>query len=175
MKALLLILVLLAYSSNALFCPKTRLEFFSHFSLGKQDELNRTFTAIAKNVTFPEVIFNSTATERYRLGDYNVTWRYIDSNQKANVSSHDTVIVWGGHLRVDVASNTEKIEFAKNLTIDEKSGYVMWNLVDHTTIDLDDNKFVLERINPYNENDLSNVTKMLNHMINNSGFADLFL
>jgi hypothetical protein len=169
------------------------LEFFSHFSLGKQDELNRTFTAIAKNVTFPEVIFNSTATERYRLGDYNVTWRYIDSNQKANVSSHDTVIVWGGHLRVDVAfnwsltgssarngtgrayANTEKIEFAKNLTIDEKSGYVMWNLVDHTTIDLDDNKFVLERINPYNENDLSNVTKMLNHMINNSGFADLFL
>ena len=53
MKAILLILGVLVGSTFAVLCPKNRLEFFSHFSLGKQDELNRTFDSIAKNLTFP--------------------------------------------------------------------------------------------------------------------------
>lgn len=105
MKAILLILGVLVSSTFAVLCPKNRLEFFSHFSLGKQDELNRTFDSIAKNLTFPEVVFNATANARYRIGDYNLTWRYVDTNQKANVSRQDTVIVYGGHLRLDVNFN----------------------------------------------------------------------
>ena len=36
-----------------LYCPNTRLEYFSKYGLGKQDEFNRTFIAIAKNLTVP--------------------------------------------------------------------------------------------------------------------------
>lgn len=50
----------------------------------------------------------------------------------------------------------------------------MWNLVAHLGIALDENKVVLQRLNPSNEDDSNNVTKMLNHLTNNSGFADLF-
>lgn len=87
-------------------------------------------------MTFPEVVFNATENARYRIGDYNVVWRYIDTNQKANVSRQDTVIVYGGHLRLDVSFNwslvgsaarngtgtasarTETIQFSKNLLTD---------------------------------------------------------
>lgn len=106
MKAtVLLILVLLAYTSLSVICPNTRLEYFSRFSLGRQDELNRTFTAISKNLTIPNVTWNSTPSDKYTIGDYNIHWRYVDNNQKANITGQDTVIVWGGHLRVDVSFN----------------------------------------------------------------------
>jgi len=67
--------------------------------------LNRTFTAISKNITIPEVVYNYSETARYRVGDYNLTYRYLDTNQKSNATGHDTVIVYGGRLRVDVAFN----------------------------------------------------------------------
>lgn len=137
MKLALLILSLLTVSTvSVVLCEQNRLEFFSHYSLGRQDELNRTFTSISKNITFPEVIYNSSAQDTYRVGDYNITWRYIDTNQKANTSGHDTVIVWGGHLRVDVNFNwkltgsasrsgngsatgySDVLDFEKKLTVD---------------------------------------------------------
>lgn len=140
--ATLLILTLLSYSSLALICNNTRMEFFSHFSLGRQDELNRTFTAIGKNLTIPNITYVATPTATYSIGNYSVHWRYIDNNQKANVTGQDTVIVWGGHLRVDVnfnwtrngsvskngsgfaSASSDIIEFAKNIIIDNKTGFV---------------------------------------------------
>ena len=117
----------------------------------------------------------------------------MDNNQKANITGQDTVIVWGGHLRVDVSfnwtrtgsvtrngtgnatANTDPIQFAKNLLIDDKSGFVMWNLVDHTIIDFSESQFNITRISPYDEDDFTNLTKMMNHLVNASGFKDYFL
>lgn len=194
MKLALLILSLLAVSTvSVVLCDKNRLEFFSHYSLGRQDELNRTFTAISKNLTFPDVVYSPSETETYKIGDYKITWRYLDTNQKANTSGHDTVFVWGGHLRVDVNFNwkltgsasrsgegsatgySDVLDFSKRLIVDDASGYVMWSLVNHTTISFDESKFNITRLNPYAEVDFNVIKLMINHLTNGTGFADNFI
>ena len=51
----------------------------------------------------------------------------------------------------------------------------MWDLVNHITISFDECKFNVTRLNPYTEDDFNVVKNMMNHLLNNSGFADNFI
>lgn len=70
---------------------------------------------------------------------------------------------------------SDVLDFSKRLIVDEQSGYVMWSLVNHTTISFDERKFNVTRLNPYNETDFNTVKLMVNHLTNTSGFADYFI
>ena len=80
-------------------CHDTHMEFFSEYSLGKQDELNKTFTKIQDRVTTlnsVKWVANDSAT--YYIEDMKPKFFYIDSKQSAEILGNDTIIIKGGVL-----------------------------------------------------------------------------
>lgn len=83
----LLFLMLLAVLQHALAfkdCNFTQFDFFSHYSLGQQDELNATFTALNKQInTLSSVDLKTNTSVVYKVANTNVTFTYLDGKQKA--------------------------------------------------------------------------------------------
>jgi hypothetical protein len=108
MKNLLLLLVVAwQFSpSTAATCNNiTHLDYFSYFSLGRQDEFNRTFTRIQnrkENITAVTWTINSSVT--YTISKIVPTYYYVDSNQRAEFFKQKITIIGGV---VDVRLNFE--------------------------------------------------------------------
>jgi len=85
--------------SQAEDCSASHFDFIGSYTLGKQDELNKTFTYIQeKIVSLPDVSFNASATTTYTIFNTKPTFFYRDSTQKAEVLGNDTIIIYGGRL-----------------------------------------------------------------------------
>jgi|688.fasta_scaffold287828_1 hypothetical protein len=89
--------------SLAVQCPATHFDFIGTYTIGKQDELNKTFTKLQeKIVSLPDVSFNASATTTYTISNTKPKFFYRDSTQKAEILGNDTIIIYGGRLEVDL-------------------------------------------------------------------------
>lgn len=77
---LLLGLCAITFSAD---CNFTHYEFFSRYSLGKQDEANRTFEDIKTLIKIPEVNFTNNESTKFILSDIKHSFFYLDSKQES--------------------------------------------------------------------------------------------
>ncbi len=96
---ILIVFFILAQVSLAEDCPATHFDFIGAYTIGKQDELNKTFTKLQEKIlSLPEVTFNATSTTSYTISNTKPTFYYRDSTQKADILGNDTIIIYGGRL-----------------------------------------------------------------------------
>ena len=91
---------LLIAQTRAEDCNRTHFEFFSQYSLGKQDELNRTFDQLLPKLNIPNVSYKFSDVLSFNLTDIKVRLRYRDSTQKAEIVGRDTIFIYGGKLNI---------------------------------------------------------------------------
>ena len=99
----LVILTLLCAPTSQEDCNSTHYEFFSKYSIGKQDELNKTFTQLEPNLNVNNVSYRFSESIYYNITNIKVKLFYRDSTQKAEIAGRDTIFIYGGllHLKVD--------------------------------------------------------------------------
>jgi hypothetical protein len=102
-QTVVLIVALLILQTAAADCNASHFEFVGSYSLGKQDELNRTFTKIQEKVTLlSNVTYKVTDTISFTIFNARPVFSYIDSKQRAVVTGNNTIIIEGGVLSVDI-------------------------------------------------------------------------
>lgn len=76
-----MLLLCSAYSIN---CSATHFDFNSIYTLGKQDELNKTFEKIQEKITsLEDVVYNSSEVTTFTISNVNPSFYYRDSKQRA--------------------------------------------------------------------------------------------
>lgn len=93
----------------SLVCPRASYQFTSHYSLGKGDELNRTFTRIQQEL--PTLNWTHTFHDTnitYTIQNFTAIFKYIDSSQKSEAVGNDTIMVYDGFLRLQFSFNWTK-------------------------------------------------------------------
>ena len=84
-------------------CQATHFDFIGKYTLGKQDELNRTFTKIQEKIpVLPNATFVVNETTTYTIFNAQPTFYYRDSKQQAEIAGNDTIIITGGKLEADL-------------------------------------------------------------------------
>lgn len=180
----LLAIALLFSAAFAVDCNATAYEFLSSYTLGKQDELNISFTKIAAKIpTIPDSVYPYTDKINYTATNFTYTFKYLDSTQQSEIVGRDQIIVKDGRLRVDFTMNwttsgsvkksgyaigyglSDPIIFTKNFqrTADN---LIMYNLVDYENVSFSHQPFNLSRIDPYSDDDFAILSLMVNHIIN---------
>jgi hypothetical protein len=95
----ILITLCLLFSAQSANCSNTHFDFFGKYSLGKQDELNKTFTKIQEKITsLGNVTININDTTTYTIFNAKPTFYYRDSTQTSAIMGNDTVVIFGGRL-----------------------------------------------------------------------------
>ena len=169
-------------------CAPTNLEFYTHYSLARTPQLNKTFEKLQvripylNNVTY---VANETAT--FKVVNIKPIFYYYEAKQEVVVTEANTIIVHGG--RVDVrmpfewskagpfgAINgtgeafviSDEILIEKNII--DVDGYVQYNLVSYDNVTYSQNKVLIARIDPANttKEDIDTITKMFNDIINHT-------
>lgn len=100
---ILIILASLFVTTTQIDCNATHFEFFSNFSLGKQEELNQTFDQILPFIKVPPISYKATDFSTFNITNTTVKFRYLDSQQKAVIIGKDTIGIYGGVLEVSVS------------------------------------------------------------------------
>lgn len=82
-------------------CNATLMQFFTEYSLGRQDEENRTFTKISERVQTLNNVSYVSNTNAYKISNIKPKLFYIDSQQRAYISDNtDLITIYGGYLSV---------------------------------------------------------------------------
>ena len=157
------------------------------YTLGKQDELNRTFTHIQESIKeIGNVTYNATPSTSYFIYNTRPKFFYRDSKQQAAILGNDTITIFGGRVEVDVTFNWSKttsvitrngsgsafalsdmISFAKQITIENGSSY-SYDLLDYDEVTWNEDSgepFHLTRVDPPDATD--DDKKYLREMFNN--------
>lgn len=187
LKGLLLVIIgsLLICSAVADECNDTHMDYFSEYSLGKQDELNKTFTKIGEKVTsINSVTWKVNETSTFWIENIKPTFFYIDSKQKAEITGNDTIVIDGGYLQATldftwrksdgaVRSGTGKavgisdeVVFAKTMKFDK--GFITEEVIDIWDIKWSQKAFSIKRIDPPSTpfDDVERLERMLNDIVN---------
>jgi hypothetical protein len=164
-------------------CSATHFDYTNRYTLGKQDELNRTFAKIQEKITsLEDVTYKPSDSISFTVSSVNPSFYYRDSKQKAVIRGNDTIVIEGGFLEVDFTFNWSKtnlvtrtgtgsaqglsfeIIIAKKMVID--TGFYSYELLDSmpVTFSSDGSAFKLTRIDPPDASaeDIAAIVKMLN-------------
>lgn len=106
--------------ASSINCSASHFDFTSRYTLGKQDELNKTFEKIQEKIKALEDVTYKTDGATYRIYNANPSFYYRDSKQKAVMRGNDTIIIDGGFLEVDFTFNWSK----NNVSTKEGTGSV---------------------------------------------------
>lgn len=99
----LLIFSFLTLRLQATSCNASQMNFISTFSLGKQDEFNRTFTQLQQHITtIPEINYSAPNKFNYTLWDIRPRFYYRDSKQRVDFKAGNILIVSGGSLEIQL-------------------------------------------------------------------------
>ncbi len=188
---IVLVFVLLS-GALAVDCNATVFEFISQMELGKKEELNITFDKIVKKLPkFPDVVYNTSSTQKYTISNLSYIFRYLDSTQEQELAHNGTVIVVGGKLRIDfnytwaVTGTSTKsgigigygisdgITFAKHI-VPSLDNLVMWSLLGSEKVVFTD-PWTNTRVDPFTVDDNITLTSMINKIDNISSLKDLFV
>lgn len=175
-------------------CPASNFDLVGRYTLGKQDELNRTFTYIQQKITeIGNITFNTTPTTQYSIFNAKPTFFYRDSQQKAKILGNDTIVVYGGKLEADITFQWSKtnvitrngtgmafglsdmITFAKQLVIENDTSF-SYELLDSGDVTWSTGDvFQLTRIDPADasDDDKATLTRMLNNIMGYSTIRNM--
>lgn len=147
MKLLLLLIITLLNAHAFKDCNFTQFDFFSHFSLGQLDELNRTFEGVNKKMpVLPDVTLKN-GSITYVVTRPKAVFKYLDGRQTVEVIGNDVIYISGGraetYLDFSWSKNdirgigsalclTDTITFAKQLYLNE--GFMTYKLLDYTNV-----------------------------------------
>lgn len=97
---LAVLLVLCCYrAAHTTECPASHFDFVGKYALGKQDEVNKTFTKILEKFQpLPNITYNTSDSTYTIFNAKPSSFFYRDSEQKANVLGNDTIVIYGGRL-----------------------------------------------------------------------------
>ena len=173
------------FSTIAQECNDTHMEFFSEYSLGKQDELNKTFTKIQDRVsTRNNVSWKANDSATYHIENMKPKFYYLDSKQEAEIIGNDSIMIKNGRLETTIDFSwrkegsfgtsgtgraigiTDEIVFAKNLTID--MGFLVENVIDYWNVTFSQSAFKIVRIDPptTSPEDQERLTRLMNDIAN---------
>lgn len=177
------VLLLLGLVLSAEHCNTSHYDFVGKYTLGKQDELNKTFTHMQSSIHQLEpVVWHLNDTVTYTINNVKPTFYYKDTKQAAEVLGNDTILITNGTLDVEytfswsknaiisrngtgtAGGNSEAITFVKQLVIREDSFY-SYELLDETGVSWGHNDtFKVRRIDPpaTPDDDIENIRKLLN-------------
>lgn len=187
MKLILLLIITLLSATAFKDCNFTQFDFFSHFSLGQLDELNRTFEGVNQKMQrLPDVTLTNGAI-KYVVSPVKAGFKYLDGRQTAEVIGNDIIFIKGGKAETNVdfywSKNdnrgvgsaicvTDPITFAKLLYLDQ--GFMAYKLADFQNISYYQQSCNITRLDGglepadaaafafmFNENDGNNVKKGL--------------
>lgn len=97
------ILILLPFISvsTAECNSSTHLDVFTKYSLGQNDEMNKTFDKIQDKVKLLDnVSYTSNGTIKFNIHSIKPNFFFFDAKQKVDIIHNDTIIIHDG--RVDV-------------------------------------------------------------------------
>lgn len=104
---LLLVVAVLGQEDKA--CNASHFDLIGTYTLGKQDELNRTFTIIQGRIKeIGNITFNTTPTTSYSIFNAKPTFFYRDSRQTAKILGNDTIVISGGKLEASITFQWSK-------------------------------------------------------------------
>lgn len=185
--AFLLILLCLPLTQSAA-CNSTHFDFIGSYTLGKQDELNKTFTKIQDKITvLPEATFVVNETTSYTIFNARPTFYYRDSKQRAEITGNDTIIITGGRLEADLVFDwkrtsavlnrtgsgaafglSDSISFVKQAVVVEEGSFYSYELYQAEDVMWSDPAvFNLTRLDPptATEEDRTQLLKLLNNIM----------
>ena len=91
---LILILSLIVAPICGAECNASHMTFVSQYTLGKQDEFNRSFALIqTKLPTIESVTYTAPDNSRYSISDIKAEFYYRDSKQKVTARGEDVLII----------------------------------------------------------------------------------
>jgi hypothetical protein len=148
---LVIVLIIIALVPIQTFqdCNFTQFDFFSRFSLGQMDELNRTFEGVNKKMgVLPDIEAKSNSTFfTYRISATKANFKYLDGKQTAEVIGNDIVFIKGGKAETFLNFNwskdqqqgtgtayclTDSITFAKLLYLEQ--AFMVYKLADFQNV-----------------------------------------
>lgn len=188
LSTLAILALVLLQACHGLECNASHFDFIGKYTLGKQDELNTTFTRIQEKITqLDNVTFQYNESTSYVIFNTKPTFYYRDSKQKAEVLGNDTIIIEGGQLEVDITFEWVKktnvltvngtgsafalsdvIVFAKQAVIIEKGQFFSYELLDFSDVTWSNGEvFSITRIDPATTLDADKVqlTRLLNNIM----------
>jgi len=161
----LVYLQLLLATAAALACNATHMNFASRFTLGKQDELNRTFNKIQDKIaTLPDFNYRTPDAADYTISAIRLTYQYRDSKQRAQFRGENVIVIDGGVGEIQCSFNwvrkaisnangsivavglTDDLSFAKKVVIDGPA--YSYELLDSMPFLMTPNPFAFTRIDP---------------------------
>lgn len=129
-------------------CNFTQFDFFSRYSLGQQDELNRTFEGVNKKMQpLADVEWKNNISQLYRISSTHATFHYLDGKQTAEVIDDDIIYIKGGRSETYLTFTwskesikgtgnafclTDPITFAKLLYLN--NAFMLYKLADFQNI-----------------------------------------
>lgn len=181
--AMIVFLCLLLVPSTSVACNASQMNFISIYSLGKQDEFNRTFTKLQSQIaSLPDVIYQVAAGPKYTVSQIRPTFYYRDSKQKVDFKAGNILIVSGGALEVTITFTwnkedsaqtngtaqaealSDELILAKSIVIENNTSY-SYDLLSLMPFALPSLPFILSRIDPpVSASDQQVLLMMLNNM-----------
>lgn len=185
----LLLLLLCLPAAFCIQCNASHFDFIGNYSLGKQDELNKTFIKIQEKITtLANVTYNATETTAYTIFNTKPVFYYRDSKQRAEITGNDTIIISGGFLEVDLTFDwqrtsltlnrtgtgaafglSDNITFAKSAVIIEQGNFFSFELIDWEDVTWSNGEvFKLTKVDAptvVTEEDKAALTRLLNNIL----------
>lgn len=185
--ALLLVLLCLP-AVLAAQCEASHFDFIGKYTLGQQDELNKTFTRIQEKIpSLPNATFVVNETTTYTIFNAQPTFFYRDSKQRAQINGNDTVIITGGQLEADITFEWKRtslvlnrtgsgaafglsnvITFVKRAVVVEEGSFFSFELADYEDVNWNSGDvFSLTRVDPatVTDEDKTALTRLLNNIL----------
>ena len=82
-------------------CNDTHLDVFTKYSLGQNDEMNKTFDKMQEKIKLLDnVSYTSNGTINFNIHSIKPNFFFFDAKQKVDIVHNDTIIIHDG--RVDV-------------------------------------------------------------------------
>lgn len=75
-------------------------KYFSKFSLGKQEELNKTFSQLEPLIKISNITYHAADSSTFTISDFSFRLRYIDSKQQAVILGKNNIGIYGGELQI---------------------------------------------------------------------------
>lgn len=176
-------------STPLVLCNETLLTYLSSFALGQQHDLNKTFEALKSETKIPPFNYTPRVGKTYIIEDMVLTYYVISSKEKSEFVEVNKQRIYGSVLKLGYNFTWEKKQLGASVR-GTANGVVLSDPLDFTkVIGVDDgepdeqlsecqnvsfsNNFPVSNVKPYNENDSSTLTLMMNDAVLHASGKDI--
>lgn len=101
-KIIIQIIIIIVYTHTQK-CDSTMMELYTEYSLGRQDELNRTIKKLQQSIsTLPDVSLNINTTYKMNIRNIQLFYSFYEGQQKTEIVGDDTIIMRGAQTDIKI-------------------------------------------------------------------------